>query len=204
MHKELNLGNLIEGDEQRDAIHVAVVPVESADQQLRPGARVGVSPDGKRASAAWSHVGIIDPFLETSVLSGEKCWLFLFPNTVTGMRHHWSHPSFDQAQPEPAVASEDSKQASWDWMREYARQHHSHRNDWYHGWGGPYTAEQLIDFATDYLKTGEKHVQQGSESLRDSMWVEATSNEFWKHFEIITGITPANYLDDRVPFCCTC
>jgi hypothetical protein len=83
----MKLGEIITGDEKRDAIHIAVAPV-TASVKLYPGERVGV--DGKNLP----HVGIVDPFLNGPVLPGQKFWLFLFPNTVTSLRHEWTHPAF--------------------------------------------------------------------------------------------------------------
>ena len=87
-----NLGRLIDGDARRDAVHIAVAPV-TAGQELRPGERVGFLADG-RVGAVGETIGIIDPFLTASVREGERCWLFLYPNTITSLRHVWTHPSF--------------------------------------------------------------------------------------------------------------
>ncbi len=81
-------------DALRDAIHLAVAPVLAAEY-LRPGQRVvlvggraqGVS-DGDPA------VGVVDPFLTVAVREGQRFWLFLYPGTVTSLRHVWTHPAF--------------------------------------------------------------------------------------------------------------
>lgn len=85
------IGKLLTGKEGRDAVHVAIVPVIAAID-LQPGQRVGL--DGDKVSPSAKHVGIIDPFLKEPVKEGQCCWLFLFPLTITGLRHVWSHPSF--------------------------------------------------------------------------------------------------------------
>jgi hypothetical protein len=66
---------------RRDAIHIAVAPMV-ATAALHPGQRL--------------QNGIVDPFLTAPVQPGERYWLFLFPGTVTGMRHVWSHPAFTE------------------------------------------------------------------------------------------------------------
>ena len=92
-----NLGELCKQDARRDAVHIAVAPVE-VDHDCNPGTHVGVLRNvaGEYiASAALSpKVGIIDPFLKTCVRTGQRCWVFLYPNTVTSLRHSWSHPAF--------------------------------------------------------------------------------------------------------------
>ena len=105
---ELGLGKLITTLQQRDAIHIAVAPVVAAES-LQGGDRVGLLPDGRATTKVKDAVGIIDPFFQETVRSGERCWLFLFPGTVTSLRHEWIHPAFD-----------GDKTMAEAWLREYA------------------------------------------------------------------------------------
>lgn len=93
------LGKLIEdGDRRRDAIHIAVAPVTAAEK-LRPGQPVGlVGDDREMVGTCNNTLGIVDPFLVADVDEGQRFWLFLYPNTITGLRHVWTHPEF-QAKP---------------------------------------------------------------------------------------------------------
>jgi hypothetical protein len=86
------VGQLIAGEARRDAIHVAVAPVVAA-HTLRPGDHVGLRPDGRAAEAS-NPIGIVDPFLRAPVAEGQRFWLFLYPNTITSLRHVWTHPAF--------------------------------------------------------------------------------------------------------------
>ena len=89
-----DVGKIIENRSlaRRDAIHVAVAPVE-AGEDLLPGTHVGVV-GGVCSASAEDKIGIVDPFLAKSVKSGESFWLFLYPNTITSLRHVWTHPAF--------------------------------------------------------------------------------------------------------------
>ncbi len=89
---EAKLGQLIDSTAMRDAIHVAIVPV-TAPCDLEPGTHVDSTgyPAGYVDLGA---VGIVDPYLRRTVKKGERFWLCLYPGTVTGMRHHWTHPAF--------------------------------------------------------------------------------------------------------------
>lgn len=92
------VGTILTGSERRDAIHIAVVPC-IASTVLNPGERVGFNTaqdaEIKRASPyAQRKAGIVDPFLKDNVQAGQRFWLFLDPQTTTGLRHVWSHPAF--------------------------------------------------------------------------------------------------------------
>lgn len=95
-----NLGRLIDdGDRRRDAIHIAVAPVTAAER-LAPGQHVGlVAGDTEYVGPAEKCIGIVDPFLPEPVDKGQRFWLFLYPNTVTSLRHFWTHPAFTAAVP---------------------------------------------------------------------------------------------------------
>lgn len=111
MSGDIGIGKLIVGvhdaKKERDAIHVAVICVEAA-MHLQPGDHVSVKieGDGKylAAKSGWGvqKVGIVDPFLPREVMRGQKFWLFLYPGTITSLKHHWTHPAFPDVE-EPKV-----------------------------------------------------------------------------------------------------
>ena len=111
-HAQNTMGQLISESAQRDAIHIALAPVQ-AKERLEPGEHVdqhGFLDDKNPA------VGIVDPFLRKSVKKGEWFWLFLYPNTITGLSHRWSHPAFDEAEERKPA---DDKAKSEAWLREF-------------------------------------------------------------------------------------
>ncbi len=94
-----NLSELCGEDARRDAVHIAVAPVV-AGEDLLPGERVFIDSNGV-AYLGVDSIGIVDPFLmNRRVKLGEKFWLFLYPNTVTSLRHVWTHPAFKTKVPE--------------------------------------------------------------------------------------------------------
>ena len=100
MHNnEPRLGELItDGERRRDAIHIALAPV-TASQPLSPAQPVGLIEEGnlELVGPCEQNIGIVDPFLKGPVNTGDRCWLFLYPNTITDLRHIWSHPAFTRA-----------------------------------------------------------------------------------------------------------
>lgn len=84
---------------EKDAVHVAIVSVE-AGQNLKPGTHVELK-HGKavmkdpHSDFEFKPIGIVDPFLRTNIEKGQNFYLCLYPETVTGMRHEWGHPAFD-------------------------------------------------------------------------------------------------------------
>ena len=99
---------------KRDAIHVSVMSVKIMDREVRPGTRVGIRSDEDSiwVSRAYNpHVGIIDPFLDTTALSGDEVWLVMFPGTVKDLRHVWSHPAVPDESPIVEIKTEYVEQA---------------------------------------------------------------------------------------------
>lgn len=78
----------------RDAVHIAVIPV-IAGMTLYPGNRIGIGQD-ERAYILTDdeNIGIVDPFLKQKVEEGQRFFLCLYPNSITSLRHVWTHPAF--------------------------------------------------------------------------------------------------------------
>lgn len=83
------LGQKLERYIGKDAIHIAMISVKAVCR-LYPGQKV----DRDGLPTFISPVGIVDPFLSSFVEPEEYFWLCLFPKSITGMRHVWTHPDF--------------------------------------------------------------------------------------------------------------
>lgn len=189
MSAQETVGKIIADDEQQDAIHFAVAPVVAA-QMLLPGSHVGFVEDGNQqlVGAAGKHLGIVDPFLTSAVKQGERFWLFLYPNTISGLRHQWTHPAFWMKPPLPnvTISNDDHKKKSIEWIRLHAEDM-------------GLSASALMDNAREWIECEEHQVQQGSEHWRSTFNAE----HFWHHYEIATGEIVPN--DKKHSFyCCTC
>lgn len=179
---DTQVGQIITGDYHRDAIHVAIFPVVAA-QILSPGEHVGFI-DCDTIGRCSKTIGIVDPFLRDPVPAGVRFYLFLYPNTVTGMRHHWSHPAFDgQAEP---PESDSHRERAESLIRRFAEE-----------CGVSY--QGMIEIATDHNESGE-YARQDSERYKDIDW--GTWPDFWRAFSTITGIAVDD--DESCPFTCSC
>lgn len=176
---DARLGELLDATAQRDAIHIAIAPVV-ASQHLEPGEHVGFMPDGRVGMRADKHIGIVDPFLPHGVDEGERFYLCLYQQTVTGMRHHWSHPDFSKEAQTAADLPESEA-----WLRGFADEV-----------GLSYG--KLLEAATNYIEYGDYHVfpYDTPDCCYGSM------RTFWRHIEAVTGKRPQD--DDSHPFCCSC
>lgn len=118
---ETKLGQLIDANAGRDAVHIALAPVV-AYEKLLPGEHVGFVDPNDTTLAGSAHscdkcIGIVDPYLKSDVQKGERFFMCLYPQTTTGLRHVWTHPAFTQL-PDPIDKS--SCPDSEIWLRAYA------------------------------------------------------------------------------------
>lgn len=182
MKTELKLGQIITEPQNRDAIHIAVTPM-SSDDKVFPGEHVGILPNGKASATVHPLVGVVDPFLRSVIYPGKQFWLMLYPQTITGLRHEWTHPAFPDNKPDkmsaPATAVLSAKEQSEAWLFDVAEK-----------CGVNYMQMMHAAERGDYIYMGQ------NERYKDAY----DCNEFVKHFKIVTGKEP---LSD-MPFSCSC
>lgn len=109
-----NVGKIIKEGE-RDAIHIAVMPV-IAHAELSVGEDIGYS-NGKTTSN--NPIGIVDPFLKETVEEGEMFYMFLYPNSITSLKHLWTHPNVNDEIVETVAPT---KKESEIWLRNFIDQ----------------------------------------------------------------------------------
>jgi hypothetical protein len=181
---DVTLGSIITGEHARDAIHIAVIPAV-AGEMLRPGDHVSAPDKDGVVLKSRNTVGIVDPFLKTVVTKGRKFWLCLYQNTVTGMRHHWSHPAFDEN--EPAVKySDSSKVKAEKWLRDFSSQ----INREYHS---------LLELGRSAIETGSAHA--GDDDDQDN--INEQKKEFLRNVAVVCDLELPEDFDD-IYFSCAC
>lgn len=117
MSGDIGIGHLIYQERHRDAIHIAVAPVE-AGQALKACQHINVNEEGKAVVDTFVPIGIVDPFLMVPVKKGDKFYMFLYPGTIKSLRHDWTHSALKNVAP---IKFTDEKAASEKWLREYTR-----------------------------------------------------------------------------------
>ncbi len=173
---------LMDGTAQRDAIHLAVVPIV-ATEKVYPGQHL--TADGKATGGP--PVGIADPFLPGPANPGMTFWLVLYPRTITSLRHAWTHPAFPEAAVAAVNAPVSDKEASMQWLRDL-------------GDRVGVSANRLIESAREHIHdtSGWSYLIGGYE-----MEGESTPPEFWDHYQIVTGeLVPSEKRENF--FSCSC
>lgn len=113
------LGTIIDANQKRDAIHLAVLPVQAGDR-IWPGREVTIR-DGLayEEEGAGGAMGIADPFLSDTILAGQWFWYIVKPRTINSLRHVWSHPAFPDEPGVEAVPDDERKAASKQWLLDF-------------------------------------------------------------------------------------
>lgn len=172
----------------RDAIHLAVIPA-IAEAPILPGAHVAYDHEtliaSRRAPGDETAVGIVDPFLTSPVLAGERFWLIVYPRTVTSLRHEWEHPAIPTVARVAPVQIEGDRAEAEAWLR---------ANIGDHGIGEP------GDDRWDYGDTFETVVAKAESGQFDAygdgvsyLLISGTDahgaipHEFWRQVEIYVG-----------------
>ncbi len=135
MNNEPKLGTKPTGTEGRDAVHIAIVPVQAGVRLIR-GIPVKLAIDEMMIPCSPEDaIGVVDPFLSDDdmvVKAGEWFWLCLYPKTITNLRHVWEHPSFKlstETKADEPISGPNEKEASLNWLRRYVTTHCPQWND---------------------------------------------------------------------------
>lgn len=175
------LGMLIDETAERDAIHLAVLPVV-ADNDLKPGEHIGLTKDGLATKYASNFIGIVDPFLKDLVKKGERFWMVIYPREITSLRHVWTHPAILEQYNRETKVNESKR-----WLENFAK-------------------EWDVDYGCLVSSIVNENRWRGDEYLTvfDSDIHGQIPEEFWHHVKIVFDIDVSN--DRVIPtyFSCSC
>lgn len=182
---DIAFGHIItDEDAANDAVHFAVAPVVAA-VPLKAGQHVNIK-NGLATNLTKETIGIVDPFIKGPINIGDRFYLFLYPNSVTSLRHAWTHPSFPEELrtklPDPMPKLSPSEE----WITRFAQEECD-----------GLTFDAIIEAAQNYLKYDD-YLNHGPRFEGCSI-----PNEFWTHFERVTGtLVPPNKRHSF--FSCSC
>lgn len=162
---------------ERDAVHVAILPVRAAEN-LVPGTHVGVVSKGLelKVGLVAPLIGVVDPLLPEIVLKGQRFFLWMYPHSVKSLKHVWTHPVVDNAA---------EKLKAKIWLEDFA--------------------EEIGISYKELMQGAENHIDHGgyvtlNYDTPDVVYKKAS--EFWKHYEIMSGQSPSDAED--MFFTCAC
>lgn len=179
--KHPKLGEILTTTEERDAIHIAIAPV-IAGVELKPGEHIGFAPESKMivitTGLLVKHIGIVDPYLTKPVKKGEQFYIFLYPRTVTSLKHVWTHPDFEVISntQERDKQNTEKTDVAYQWLTNFA-------TDVVH-----MSLNSLLNAADEFQKTGD--YQCLSFDTPDECHNEETMILFWQHYETLTNNKP--------------
>lgn len=181
------LGTIIDETAKRDAIHIAVEACV-AGETLYPGQHIGIVNGVAKASAP-EKLGIVDPFINGSVMTGNRFWLLVYPRQITSLRHVWDHPKFPESEKKTEVREvikEVIKEVVVYKDKEKTLTFEQQRSeDWIRG----YAVELGISFE-DLMEGADAHLRHGDYLVKGgTLEGEYTKDEFWDHYEVLTGTT---------------
>lgn len=183
------LGNKIDPSEHplRDAVHVAIIPV-IAGESLYAGAYFKLAYGSTTSALMCGYgqqdaIGVIDPFLGNMVhiKKGDKCWGMLFPDSVTGMRHHWKHTTIDNV--------EKPKDEHELWIRRFCDE-----------WNFDYN--ELIANATS--TDDWRYVVARGKDLHSARELGGDEDLFWEHLEALTDRKFDREHREEMGWSCSC
>lgn len=174
---DIGIGRLGDGTEKRDAIHFACAMVQVAMRML-PGDSVQLINNKAVRCVPQDRIGIIDPFLTDVVNENDWVWLILNPGSITDLRHHWTHPAFEEQE------VINNKKVSEEWLRNYCD-----------------TTEHSYEEFLSMLEWGSAPDNKYGYGFGSDPGVYNVPDEFWKHAEIVLGRKLPNHTNY---FSCAC
>lgn len=221
---DLKIGELLQSPAHahRDAIHIAVIPA-IASQKLMAGEWVALAKPPtaedepvkiRSLTAGEKAVGIVDPYLTEAVRKNKGCWLFLFPGTVTALRHAWEHPDFrvpiplnvpaPAAEPLPVPLSpiDRAKTRAEGYLRILFDKFMGESPEKYDetDWEGPKTFEEFLEAMQTYVRSNG----HDSTYLNWDTPYEIFDDKMWDMFTVYTGIPVPDDMRSDQPFRCSC
>lgn len=173
--EKLGIGNVITTHQEKDAIHIAIVPVVIGENMF-PGTPIVLAEDFKETGRVIRAVdklpiGVIDPFYYDEFREAQRAWLFLNPGSIISLRHEWTHP---------LLVDDETRNKSEKWLRDFCESHDCPRYETVMR-----AVQDDFDSDDDYGRSGYIDEDYLHFSGRDAHG--KIPSEFWDHVEIVLG-----------------
>jgi hypothetical protein len=196
MSKEITqetIGKLLVGQHERDAIHIAVLPVICGAQYLCAGEHIklqlGTIETAIRAQEPADSHGIVDPFITDTIYRGQQFWMFVTPNTVTGLKHVWDHPMLKAASNVQRVMGSPEL-----WLRQFAER-----------WNFDY--DEMIRTASSMSESDgewDNYITAQGVDLHSRGELGEDYDLFWMNLESMTGRSYSQPYREKLGWSCSC
>ena len=189
-------------DEERDAVHIGILPVycgetKEGEKPLFPGDEVGVELINNKYYAkpaiGWKSVGVVDPFLskKAPLVPGQRFYILMNPQSLYTIKHHWWHHNV----PEVSISKEQeeySEREAFEAMTEFC--------------------ERVNITFDEALLAGDAFIASNGKEIAILRYdtpeeVSAWGGEYWKNWSILRRKPiPEFFVDknERAPFDCSC
>lgn len=186
------IGKLVPETQGRDAIHIAVAPVIAAER-LTAGRHIGFVQEAndQLVGRCEKPIGIVDPFYPGVIQPGERFLMFLYPNTITGLRHEWTHPAFTEKHVEKVTEALLGTKKSEEWLRKFA-------GEWHLDY------DEMIEAATSEHGDFGNYVVANGRDLHSPDELGDDLELFWQNIENLTGRTFSEEHKEKLGWSCSC
>jgi hypothetical protein len=180
----------------RDAVHVAVIAATAAGK-LAPSQHVGfksgaapepVDTTEPIVGASDDPIGIVDPFLEGMVEKGQRFWLYLYPRTITSLRHNWTHPRFEDLKQGQIYSRPTQVAESEAWLKAWCETHDC--PEW------PTVRAVIEGDESEHRQWSDEYLHFDGRDAHGEI-----PPSFWHHVEIVLGRKVEN---KPTGFSCSC
>lgn len=193
MAQSVNLGETPKDNDIRDALHIAVIS-GLAGEKLKAGQNIKLQ-DGVWISCNVSvSTAVVDPYIKKPLIRGDLFWACLLPNTVTDVRHVWTHPDFPVKVEIQIDGREYTPEQSQEWLEDFCDRTYGIDYDTIIS---AVTQDRSYDHNTGcgWSVGGEYFTIYGSDAGGE------IPRELWDHVKNVTGKDPI-YRPTR--FTCSC
>lgn len=182
MAQSVNLGEVPKSDDLRDALHIAVIS-GVAGEKLRAGQNVKIQEGVWMSCNISNRMAVVDPYIRRPLNKGDLFWACLMPNSVTDVKHVWTHPDFPVKEETAMGKAGFSPKDSEKWLREFVSQANCPQyNEVIAAAVGEFLENRDPEYYSSAYNCNSEHLYFAGRDAHGDI-----PPEFWDHVENATG-----------------